>query len=103
MAKVCQSPDVLRVDVRPAGQKTFVHGPGVRSMARMEPRCGLGLATSRSSEARWLAPAGATLELHLQKRAHALAAGRFLRRIRVDRFPRCRQQRGFVYPEIARG
>src|SRR5205807_8741975 len=78
MAEVCQSPDVLRVDVRTTGKKTALYGRRVRTMARMEPRHQSGLVSSRASKARWFASARAAFELHLQKRTGALAGRRFL-------------------------
>src|SRR6266849_4271342 len=102
MAEICQSSNVLRVDVRPSRQKAAFHGWRVRPMARMEPRYESRLATCRFSAARWIAAVGAAFEFHLQERARALAAGRQLRRFRVDRFSRRRQQRRVIYATLAR-
>ena len=48
VAEICQSADVLRVDVWSSGEKTSFHGRRIRSVAGMEPRrvAGLGLLQS---------------------------------------------------------
>src|SRR5262249_28251863 len=67
MAEVCQSADVSRVDVRAARQKAALHGRRIWPVERMEPRHTTRLGTTEVAAPRQSAPAGATLELYVQK------------------------------------
>ena len=62
----------------------------------------VGLAIIGIAAPRRAASSRAAFELRIQERTGALATGRHLRRIRLDRLPRRRQQRRFVPAKIAR-
>src|SRR6266550_8728878 len=84
MAEVCKLADVLRLDVRPAGEKAALHGWRARAAERMEPRYKPRLEFAGVAATRRAASFRAASQLHLQKRTGIMAAGRQLRGFRMD-------------------
>src|SRR5439155_8681046 len=90
------------MDVRSPWTEIALHGRSIPPVARMESPHESRLELARSSETRRFTATGPAFESYIYERTSSLAPGRFLRRIRVDRFPRRRQQRCVIREEIAR-
>src|SRR5215468_11111028 len=93
MAAVCQPASAVRLYVGAPREETAVHGRGVRPETRMAARGKPGVACSAVSAARRRTELGARSECLLSDRGRLVRARLLAAGLRLDRLPRCRQQR----------